>query len=489
MNTSTILDLEPKALWVNFSALNAIPRASKKEEKVREFVKEFADRLALPYKEDAIGNIVIYKPASPGMENCKTVAMQSHLDMVHQKNKGTDFNFDTDGIQMYVDSDWVKAKGTTLGADNGIGVATILALLASDTIAHPAIEALFTVDEEAGMGGAKFLGTDLLSADILLNLDTEEDDNLCIGCAGGVDLTATATYTQELLPASTNWVSYQIQLKGLEGGHSGVDIHKGLGNANKLLNRLLYELHQSVGFRLHSFSGGTLRNAIPRESEAIVVVAVDKSETFLEDYQQMTEILKAEQRFTDSNLQFCIAEVAVPKSVLPVANQQDFLQGIEAAINGVFKMSSSIEGLVETSNNIAKVVIKDGSVKISCLSRSSVRSNLWALASSLKSAFELSGMQVTFKGEYPSWEPNTDSEILKVCQATYQELFKEPAIVSAIHAGLECGIIGEKYPNLDMVSFGPTITGAHSPDEKVSISSTQKFWKYTLEVLKNIPHK
>jgi len=484
MNTE-ILQLEPKALWKHFSDLNAVPRPSKQEERVIAFMIDFAKSLNLEYKQDKIGNVLIIKEASKGFENRKTVVMQSHLDMVHQKNNATDFDFNTQGIQMKIVEDWVKAKGTTLGADNGIGVATIMAVLASTKIKHPKVEALFTIDEETGMTGAQHLSNELLTGEILLNLDTEEDDEICIGCAGGVDVTAQRTYEEELTDDSK--VGYKILVNGLEGGHSGIEIHKGLGNANKIMNRLLLNGYENFGLRIHNIKGGSLRNAIPRESDAIVAIDKVHQEAFELEIKLLAEVIGLEQNRMDPNLKIQIQPTQTPKKVMNLGVQEGILKSIYAAHNGVYRMSPEIENLVEASNNIAKVVIGNGNLKIDCLTRSSVESSRNDVANSLRSAFELSGCEVSYGGEYPGWQPKRDSDILKIVDDTYFKLHSKRAHVMACHAGLECGIIGEHYPNMEMVSFGPTILGAHSPDERVSISSVQKYWKLVLAVLEEIP--
>ena len=485
MNTS-ILSLEPKAVWKNFSALNSVPRPSKKEEKVRAFMVAFGKNLGLETTVDPIGNVIIKKPATTGMENRKTVVLQSHLDMVCQKNNDTDFDFDTQGIKMYVDGDWVTAEGTTLGADNGLGVAAIMSILESDNIVHPAIEALFTIDEETGMTGAKGLQAGYLNGDILLNLDTEDDDEIDIGCAGGIDVTATKTYNE--VKPQTHATAFKITLNGLNGGHSGMDIHKGLGNANKLLGRLLYNL-QAFGIQIAAFNGGSLRNAIPREGYATVVVPTDKVTAFKAAVAKQSNTFKHEFHKIDANLNITLEDVVMPNTVMDSAEQTLFINTLYAAHNGVYKMSLDVEGLVETSNNVAKITAKNGQIKINCLTRSSVESTKYDLANKLKATFELGGFKVTFAGSYPGWQPNPDSPILKVLTHLYEKNFdKKPGVV-ACHAGLECGILGTNYPDMDMISFGPTIQGAHSPDERASISSTQKFWHFLQEILKEIPVK
>ena len=483
-----IRNLEPKALWNKFADLNAVPRPSKKEERVIAFMMEFGQKLGLPTVKDHVGNVIIKKPATPGMENRKTIVMQSHLDMVHQKNNDTNFDFDTQGIEMYVDGDWVRAKGTTLGADNGLGVATIMAILESTDIPHPAIEALFTIDEETGMTGAMGLQGGMLDGEILLNLDTEEDDEIDIGCAGGVDVTATRSYNEEETPEGS--VGYTITVKGLKGGHSGMDIHKGLGNANKIMNRLLFDGFENFGLQISEISGGSLRNAIPRESVAKVIIAAIYDEAFVFDMQEIINEIKAEFKTMEPNLTIEIVKSeSTPAKVMDLGVQEGLLRAIYAAHNGVYRMSADMADLVETSNNIARVIVKDGEISIQNLTRSSVETSKFDLANALRSAYELFGCEVEFAGSYPGWTPNVKSEILDVLTSIYEKQNGAKPNVVACHAGLECGILGTNYPNMDMISFGPTIHGAHSPDERASISSAQKYWKFVLEILQNIPVK
>ena len=483
-----IRNLEPKALWNKFADLNAVPRPSKKEDRVIEFMKNFGESLGLETFEDEIRNVIIRKPATAGMENRKAIVLQGHLDMVHQKNADTVFDFDTQGIDMYVDGDWVRARGTTLGADNGLGVAAIMAILESTDIPHPAIEALFTIDEETGMTGALNLKGGILHGQILLNMDTEEDDEIDIGCAGGIDVTATAEYDEEETPEGS--VGYTITVKGLKGGHSGMDIHKGLGNANKIMNRLLFDGFDNFGLQISEITGGSLRNAIPRESTAKVIIAGVYDEAFVFDMQQIVNEIKTEYKTTEPNLEVIFEKMdAAPAKVMPSIAQFYFVRAMYTAHNGVYRMSADFDNLVETSNNIAKVVLGNGQLVVQCLTRSSVETSKFDLANALRSAFELMGCEVEFSGSYPGWTPNSESEILDVLVGIYEKQNNAKPQVVACHAGLECGILGTNYPNMDMISFGPTIHGAHSPDERASISSSQKFWKFVLEILANIPVK
>jgi len=485
--SNAVRNLEPKIVWNHFADLNAVPRPSKKEERVIQFMVDFGKNLNLDTIVDKVGNVIIKKPATKGLENRKTVVLQSHLDMVHQKNSDTIFDFDQEGIKMLIDGDWVTADGTTLGADNGLGVAAIMAILSSDDLQHPNIEALFTIDEETGMTGAMGLEGGILKGDILLNLDTEEDNEIGMGCAGGVDVTATRNYHEEETPK--NSIAFSITVKGLNGGHSGMDIIKELGNANKIMNRLLFDGFTNFGLRISEINGGSLRNAIPRESFAIVTIDTISKEAFLFETGLLINNIKEEFLTLEPKLTVDIHEITAPEKVIELGVQEGLIKSIYAAHNGVYRMSPDITDLVETSNNIARVIVKNGHIKIGCLTRSSSESNRSDLANSLKSAFELSGFNVDLLGEYPGWQPNVNSEILDIVANLYKELHGEKAHVAACHAGLECGILGQNYPQMDMVSFGPTILGAHSPDERACISSTQKFWKFLVEILKNIPKK
>lgn len=485
--SSEIRQLEPTVLWNKFADLNAVPRPSKKEERVIAFMKSFGENLGLETIVDEVGNVIIKKPATSGMENRTTVVLQSHLDMVHQKNSDTVFDFDTQGIDMYVDGDWVRAKGTTLGADNGLGVATIMAILESTNIAHPAIEALFTIDEETGMTGAMGLKGGLLSGGILLNLDTEEDDEIGVGCAGGFDVTATRTYAQEETPEFK--IGYAITVNGLQGGHSGMQIHEGLGNANKIMNRVLFDGFENFGLRISEINGGSLRNAIPRESNAVVAIDAIHEDAFLLEIALISNLIKKEFKTMEPDLEISISKSELPEQIMDLGVQEGLTRALYAAWNGVYRMSPDIPDLVETSNNIARVIVKDGNIKIGCLTRSSVESSKIDLGNTLRAAFELTGCEVEISGDYPGWAPNMDSAILKVMEKLYEDLNGQKPHVAACHAGLECGILGQNYPEMDMISFGPNIKGAHSPDERAQISSVKKYWKFVLEILKEIPVK
>lgn len=478
-----ITQIEPQIVWKNFAALNAIPRPSKKEEKVIAFIKNFGENLGLETIVDEVGNVIIKKPATPGMEDRKAIVMQSHLDMVCQKNNDVLFDFETQGIQMEVDGDWLKAKGTTLGADNGLGVAAIMSVLESSDIPHPALEALFTIDEETGMTGAIGLKPGQLSGEILLNLDTEEDDEIDIGCAGGIDVTAWQNYNLE----DAKGQIVKIEIKGLQGGHSGMDIHKGFGNANVILGRLLYTGVYNQNIQLISIDGGGLRNAIPREANA--VFSVRNVVEFIDNANILKASILEEFANVEKDLQINIENFSTTEKAISEEDSKKIILALKSAHNGVYRMSPDVADLVETSNNIARVELKDGTLKILNLSRSSVDSTKFAVAEQLKSVFELAGFEVEFSGSYPGWKPKPGSEIVKIMEKIYERDFGSKPHVVACHAGLECGIIGANYPEMEMVSFGPTIRGAHSPEEKANIPSTQKFWGFLKEILKEIPKK
>ena len=473
--------LEPQIIWKNFAALNSVPRPSKKEEKVIEFIKKFGENLNLETTVDEVGNVIIKKPATKGMEDRKTIVLQSHLDMVCQKNSDINFDFETQGIQMEVEGDWVKAKGTTLGADNGIGVATIMSVLESNDIPHPALEALFTIDEETGMTGAIGLKPGQLHGKILLNLDTEEDDEIDIGCAGGVDVTASATYNLE---ESTGQI-VKITVKGLQGGHSGMDIHKGFGNANIILGRLLYTGIENENIQLISIDGGGLRNAIPREANAVFSVRNDAE--FMEQAKSLKSAILEEFSNVEKDLKIDIENFSSPEKAISVEDSKKIILVLKSLHNGVYRMSPDVADLVESSNNVARVELKNGELKILNLSRSSVESTKYSVAEQLKSVCELAGISVEFGGSYPGWKPKPGSEIVQLMEKIYEKKFSEKPQVVACHAGLECGIIGANYPEMEMVSFGPTICGAHSPDEKANIPSVQKFWGFLKDILADIP--
>lgn len=479
----SLANLEPQIVWKNFASLNAVPRPSKKEGKIIAFMKEFGKNLGLETTEDETGNVIIRKPATAGMENRKPIVLQGHLDMVCQKNNDIHFDFETQGIQTEVDGDWVKARGTTLGADNGLGVASIMSVLESKDIPHPAIEALFTIDEETGMTGAIGLKPGVLHGEILLNLDTEEDDEIDIGCAGGVDVTATQKYPLE----EAKGMIVKIDIKGLRGGHSGMDINKGYGNANVILGRLLFEGCEGQNLQLISIDSGGLRNAIPREGHA--VFSVRNAPEFIEKVNVLKAEILEEFAALEKDLQLNIENFTSSEKAVSEEASKKIIYALKSAHNGVYRMSPDVEGLVEASNNIARTELKNGNLQILNLTRSSVESTKYDVANQLKAVFELAGLQVEFTGSYPGWKPLPGSEIVQIMEKIYLEKFGSVPEVVACHAGLECGIIGANYPGMEMVSFGPTIRGAHSPEERASIPSLQKFWAYLKDVLAQIPEK
>lgn len=486
---SDVRQLEPQVVWNHFEDLNAVPRPSKKEEAVVAWMMDFGKSLGLETVCDdcvapGLGNVVIKKPATAGMEDRPTVVLQSHLDMVHQKNNDTDFDFATQGIESYIDGDWVKAKGTTLGADNGMGVAGTMAILSSTDIKHPAIEALFTIDEETGMTGAINIDNEKLglTGSIMLNLDTEDDDELCIGCAGGIDTNVSWSY-EETEAAGTGM---QLTVKGLVGGHSGMDIILGLGNANKLMNRLLYKTRELFGVRIASIDGGSLRNAIPRESVATLLV--HNAEGFKAHIEEVSKAIKAEFYKTDPDLTIALENAEVANKAMAPNAQDALLNAIYSVHNGVYRMHQEIEGLVETSSSLARVLVKDGNFTSQSLQRSSSESAKNDLANTIRAAFETMGATVQQGGDYPGWEPLPDAPILHTMKKLYSDMFNEDANVKACHAGLECGIIGKHFPEMHMISFGPTIKGPHSPDEKVHIASVAKYWNFLKNTLEHIPH-
>ena len=483
----TIKDLEPKIVWKYFYDITQIPRPSKKEERILAYLLHFAKEHKLETKQDKAGNIVITKPATPARENAPTIILQSHVDMVCEKNGDVVHDFDNDPIETIIDGDWVKANGTTLGADNGVGVATQLAVLASDNIAHGKIEALFTVDEETGLTGANSLEKDFITGDILINLDTEEEGEIYIGCAGGKGTKAYFEYKEKESPRKYFW--FKVQVKGLRGGHSGSDIDKGLGNANKILNRFLHSLlGKKYGMRLSQIGGGNLHNAIAREAFAVVGV----KEQYREDVRAKLNIFLAEvqneYKHTEPNLDILLESAQMPSNVIKKGVTERLILAISACPHGVIGMSRDIEGLVETSTNLASVkMLEDQVIEVGTSQRSSIESKKFDIVNTVSSVFELAGAKVTHSEGYPGWQPNPSSKILNLAQQEYRKLYNKEAKVKAIHAGLECGLFLEKYPNLDMISIGPDMTDVHSPDEKMKISSVPKFWDFLIKILENIP--
>jgi dipeptidase D len=484
---SKIQDLAPVEVWKNFHALTQIPRPSKKEAEVIAYMKKFGEDLGLETIVDGVGNVIIKKPATPGMENQKGVVLQGHLDMVPQKNSDKDFDFAKDPIETLIDGEWVTADGTTLGADNGIGVAAAMAVLESTTLKHGPVEALFTIDEETGMTGAFGLKPGLLDGDILINMDSEDEGELYVGCAGGIDVSATKTYTEEDVPAGHE--AYKVHVQGLKGGHSGIDIPLGRANANKVLFRFLMQAESDIKIRLAEATGGDLRNAIPRESHAVIQVPAAESTAFEALVASYHEIYRKEFADTDPDLSFSCEKTTMPAKVIPAVEQARFIRAIFACPNGVQRMSQSMKGLVETSNNLAIATIKDGKFEAFNLTRSSVDSAKEATAWKIAAVFQLVGADVNLSGEYPGWKPNMDSPILKTCQDVYNKNFGKIPEIKGIHAGLECGLLGGVYPNFDMISFGPTIRFPHSPDEKVKIDTVKLFWEFLVKILEEVPAK
>lgn len=483
----TITELQPHPLWKNFEQLNRIPRPSKKEKRVTRFIKEFGERLDLETLVDETGNVLIRKPACKGMENRKGVVLQAHLDMVHQKNQDKKFDFEKEPIESLLEGEWVTANGTTLGADNGIGVAAMMTVLASDDIPHGPLEALFTVDEETGMTGAADLRPGWLRGDILLNLDGEDEGELFISCAGGKDTVVHMPYKKE--SPGDNMVTFELLVKGLQGGHSGIDIILERGNANKILARVLWKAARDFGLRVVSIDGGGLRNAIPREAKATVLIPVDKQNAFSHFIEVLKNTLLNELGSRDPGLKIELSRAEAQEEVMVIEDQNRLLNALIACPDGVTRRSAEVEDLVETSTNLARVVFDNGQVKIESLQRSTLDSSKEALSDSIRGLFELAGVKVVDAGSYPGWKPQPDSSILKTMKKVYNKRFGKLPEVRAIHAGLECGIIGSKYPDLEMISFGPTIVSPHSPDEKVQIETVQKFWDLLRDTLNEIPGK
>lgn len=485
--SNQITGLKPEAVWRHFYSLTQIPRPSKKEGKIIEFMRNFGESLGLETIVDSVGNVIIRKPATPGMENRKGVVLQSHLDMVPQKNSDKTHDFEKDPIETVIDGDWVRANGTTLGADNGMGVAAIMAVLESKDLQHGPVEALFTIDEETGMTGAFQLKSGLLHGDILLNLDSEDEGELYFGCAGGIDGNFTFPFTKTA--PDINSAALMIKVSGLKGGHSGLDIHLGRGNSCKIVTRLVWHGVQDHQLRLAHIEAGNMRNAIPREGFAVVTVPAGEKDKYINCVKQLTDTIKAELSVTEPNLNITITDTEMPANLIDEDTQNRMLRAVYGCPNGVMRMSDAMEGLVETSTNLSIISMVDDSVVIRCLLRSSVNSAKSDLAIMMGSIFELAKAEVLFEGEYPGWKPNPDSPILKTMQQVYNNRFGKIPEIKAIHAGLECGLLGAVYPNWDMISFGPTIRSPHSPDERVHVASVDKFWIYLTETLKNIPVK
>lgn len=481
------MQLAPQNVWKHFYSLTRIPRPSGHMEKITEFLVDFGKGLGLESFVDEVGNVIIRKAATPGMENRKGVILQAHMDMVPQKNNDTVHDFTKDPIETYVDGDWVKAKGTTLGADDGLGVAAIMAVLEDNNLKHGPLEALITKDEETGMYGAFGLKPGTLNGKILLNLDSEDEGELYIGCAGGLDVTATLEYQQEAVPAGL--VARKITLKGLRGGHSGLEINQGRGNANKLLARVVHDILIEFDSQLASFEGGNMRNAIPREAHAVLVFNPEDTEG-LEDYIKEYEAqINAEYATIESDVTLTIEPVEVPSHVVPVEIQDNLINVLMACQDGVMRMIPTVPDTVETSSNLAIVIIGEGKAEVRILARSSCDTMKDFLADSLTACFAMAGMKVELSGNYSGWQPNVDSPILHAMRLSYQQQFGVEPAVKVIHAGLECGIIGANCPGLDMISFGPTLRSPHSPDERAFIPSVAKFYSFLTATLEQTPEE
>ncbi len=484
-----ITDLQPQIVWKYFDEITKVPRPSKKEGKIIAYLEAFAKAHNITYKKDEVGNILMSKPATPGMENRETVVLQSHVDMVCEKNNGTKHDFDNDPIETIVDGEWLRANGTTLGADNGVGVAAELALMASDDIEHGPLECLFTIDEETGLTGAKALKAGFMTGNILLNLDSEDEGQIFMGCAGGKDTQAIFTYQPQPTPADREY--FRIDVTGLNGGHSGGEIHKGLGNANKLLVRFLYILKQNnIDFIMCEIKGGNLRNAIAREAHAVLGLRHEDKETVRVMLNEFAADVEFELKHVDKDVRFVMQSADRPESYIDNDTASKVIYSLHACPHGVLGMSHDIDDLVETSTNLASVKMLEGNkIIVGTSQRSSIESYKNMAANQVASTFLLAGAEVSHGDGYPGWAPNPDSAILKVAQDTYKKLFNKEPLIMAIHAGLECGLFLEKYPHLDMISFGPTLRDVHSPNERIEIKTVGMWWSHLLELLKNIPTK
>lgn len=483
-----IKDIQPTEVWSIFEQMTQIPRPSKHEDRIQEWAVNFGRQLGLETIKDEAGNVIIKKPATPGMENRKTVVLQGHLDMVPQKNSDKVHDFQNDPIEAFVDGDWVTANGTTLGADNGIGVSSALAVLASKTLKHGPVEVLLTATEETGMDGANGLKGGLLDAEILINTDSEDEGELYVGCAGGEDVNIKFTYTEEDVPVG--FTALKLSVTGMKGGHSGMDIILGRGNSIKTFFRII-NAAKHLGVRLAAFDGGSLRNAIPREAFGVVVVEEAKAPDFIALVDEVADTVKAELSATEPDMMVKTEAADLPEKLIGAVTQDKLVKAVVACPNGVIRMSDSMPGLVETSTNLAILKSDENNRTITggCLMRSSVDSAKDELGSRIKAVFELAGAEVTFSGAYPGWKPNMDSPILKTMQDVYENKWGKVPEIKAIHAGLECGILAQNYPHWDMISFGPTIRFPHSPDEKVNIETVEKFWNFLVATLESIPEK
>ena len=487
MNANDIRQLEPKLLWQNFYSITQVPRPSHKKDEIGAFLENFGKSLGLETLRDEIGNVLVRKPATPGMENRKAIVLQAHMDMVPQKNSNVPHDFQKDPIDAYIDGEWVTARDTTLGADNGIGLAAAMSILQSTGIPHPAVEMFVTVDEETGMFGAFGLQPNFLKGDILINMDSEDEGELYVGCAGGIDGDITFQYTE--VEVEDGDVALKVSLTGLKGGHSGVDINLQRANANKLMFRFLKDAVADYEARLASIDGGSLRNAIPREAFAVITVPEEGVEDIVEFVKECEDLFIEEYKGVEDKISFTVEQVELPAGLIPEVVQDDLINGVTACPNGVSRFIPELPTVVETSNNLAIIKSDGTSITLRCLIRSSVESRKEELASMVESVFGLAGAKVDLVGGYPGWKPNLESPILKEMTKVYENKYGITPKVMIIHAGLECGILGTHYPKMDMISFGPTIRYPHSPDEKVNIATVQKFWDFLLATLANIPTK
>jgi len=480
-----ILELEPAIVWSYFAEILEVPRPSKKEEKIIEYLLNFGNKHNLETLQDEVGNVLIRKTATKGMENRKSVVLQSHIDMVCEKNSDKVHDFENDPIEALIEDGWVTANGTTLGADDGIGMAAQLAILASEEIVHGPIECLFTVDEETGLTGAFGLQPGFLKSNILLNLDSEDDGQIFIGCAGGQDTLAWLPYDK--VEVNEDFKTFKIMVSGLKGGHSGDEINQNRGNANKILNRFLWENIEDLEIQLHDFDGGNLRNAIPREAFAIIMLPAEHEESLKLKLIDFEKDVRGEFHVSEPDLKISIEDAETPEFVVDNESTRELLNAIYACPHGVIAMSQDIDDFVETSTNLASVKFQEDEVLITTSQRSSIESAKRDISNMVASVFKLAGGRIEHSDGYPGWKPNPNSQIKDQTAEAYERLFGEKPEVLAIHAGLECGLIGDKYPEMDMTSYGPTIKRAHSPDEKIEISTVAKFWDLTIDILKNIP--
>ncbi|BAX78984.1 aminoacyl-histidine dipeptidase [Labilibaculum antarcticum] len=483
-----LAELQPREIWKHFEDICQIPRPSKKEDRIIDFLMEFGKKHNLQTKRDEIGNVLISKPATPGNENRKTIVLQSHMDMVCEKNSETKHDFDKDPIIPWIDNGWVKAKGTTLGADDGIGIAAEMALLSSTDIAHGPIECLFTVDEETGLSGAFALQPGFISGEILLNLDSEDEGEIFIGCAGGIDTLATIEYSKEDVP--NGHFPVRIDVKGLLGGHSGDEINKGRGNSNKILNRFLWQINKKYDIRIACFDGGNLRNAIPREAYAIITLPSKFKENVRVDLNIYAAEMEDVWSVSEPKLKISLESTDTPAFVIDKESSSNLMDAIYACPHGVFSMSSKMPGMVETSTNLASVKFSgENKIKITTSQRSDVDSEKYNISQMVGTTLSMANAKIEHTDGYPGWAPNPSSEILATAVNSYKKLFGIEPVVRSIHAGLECGLFLEKYPNMDMISFGPTLKDVHSPDEQINIETVDKFWKHLLDIVQNSPLK